>query len=251
MFDAIPQQYHFVIGLGGLVFLMLFVASAAQKYQAYQYQKELALKRMLRAVLDLENYLGQIDGAGLPKTLLVMLHKEILARYLTIRHIYKKMENIDQMISEAQNRLQLAESGAESRRIKPKDRQILNLYVAGISGLINFLQSHAHVAGMNQVQRNKYQAELSNLRAEIYSDYNLAEARAMAEQGMWSDAGKYVRDVMSFIHGHGPATDRTSKLYHQANRVYQQVIAKQVPGSEVSPDTAGNAEAMASQTPIA
>lgn len=236
MLDAIPSQYHIFIGIGVLVFLMLFIVSAAQKYQAYQYQKEVALRRMLRGVQDLEQYLGKVDGAGVPKALMVMIRKEILARYVAMRHIHKKMENIEQLTYDAQNKLQALESGGESRMNKPTDRQVLNLYISGLSGLINFLHNQGHLAGMNEIQRTKYEHELSSIRAQLFFDFNFNEAKGTAEQQLWTDASRYIREIMSFIQSHGPATERTTKLYQQANRYYQQVLAKQVPGSSPPPE---------------
>lgn len=231
MLEAIPSQYHIFIGIGALVFLMLFIVSAAQKYQAYQYEKEVALRRMLRGIQELEDYVSRIDGAGVPKTLLVMIHKEILARYMAMRHIHKRMDKIDQLMSTAQSRLQAVESGGETRMNKPNDRQVLNHYIAGLSGLIHFLHTQGNLAGMNAIQRSKYEHELSSIRAQLVFDFHIEEAKGMASQQLWTDASKYVREVMSFIQSHGPATERTTKLYHQANKYYQQVLAKQVPGS--------------------
>lgn len=250
MLDSIPSQYHIFIGIGALVFLMLFIVSAAQKYQAYQYQKEVALRRMLRGVEELEQYLSRVDGAGVPNALMVMLRKEILARYVAMRHIHKKMDNIEQLTRAAQSKLQVLESAGESRLGKPNDRQTLNLYISGLSGLIGFLHSQGHLAGMNEIQRTKYEHELSSIRAQLFFDFNLDEAKGTAKQQLWTDASRYIREIMSFIQSHGPATERTRKLYHQANKYYQQVLAKQVPGAvppphpeqAVEPDSQSQAE---------
>jgi hypothetical protein len=250
LLDAIPSQYHIFIGIGGLVFLMLFIVSAAQKYQAYQYQKEVALRRMLRGIQNLEYYVSRVDGAGVPKALLVMIHKEILARYVAMHHIHKNMENIEQLTHSAQNKLQAIESAGESRVNKPNDRQVLNHYIGGLSGLIHFLHTQGHLAGMNEIQRTKYEHELSSIRAQLIFDFNLDEAKGMASQQLWTDASRYIREIMSFIQSHGPATDRTTKLYHQANKYYQQVIAKQVPGEPPPPvnSTATDSDTMTEAT---
>jgi hypothetical protein len=210
---------------------MLFIVSAAQKYQAYQYQKEVALRRMLRGIQDLEQHISKLDGAGVPKMLMVMIHKEILARYFAMRHIHKKMDNLQQLMNAAQHKLQTLESGGETRMTKPNDRQVLNHYISGLTGLINFLHTQGHLAGMNEIQRTKYEHELSSIRAQLFYDFNLDEAKGTASQQLWTDASRYIREIMSFIQSNGPATERTAKLYHQANNYYQQVLAKQVPGS--------------------
>lgn len=235
MFDAIPAQYHIVLGIGGLLFLMLFIISAAQKYQAYQYEKEVALRRMLRGIQGLEDFVSKVDGAGVPKALMVMIYKEILARYMAMRHIHKRMENINQLMQSAQHKLQSVEAGGEPRLNKPGDRQTLNHYITGLTGIINYLHTRGHLAGMSEIQRNKFEHELSTIRAQLFFDFNLEESKGMANQQLWTDASKYIREIMSFIQSHGPATERTTKLYHQANKYYQQVLAKQVPGASPPP----------------
>ena len=70
MLDVIPQQYHLYLGIGGLVFLLLFSISAAQKYQAYQYEREAALRRMLWGIQKIETALNQAKGSGIPAQLM-------------------------------------------------------------------------------------------------------------------------------------------------------------------------------------
>lgn len=224
-----------ILALGGLVLLMLFVASAAQKYQAYQYEKEVALRRMLRGIQELEEYILHADGSGMPKAFVVMVHKEILARYVAIGHIHNKLENLSMLLSTAQHKLQTAEAVPDGRMVKPNDRVVLNRYVNGLTGLINFLNNEGHIAGMNEIERTRYVGELSTLRARIFSEYNVAEAKGLAEQGNWSDSAKYIRAIMGFIQNHAPVTEEATKLYQQANNYYKQIMIKQVPGSTVTP----------------
>ena len=232
MFSAIPEQYHLFLGIGALVFIMLFVVSAAQKYQAYQYEKEMAVRRMLRTVQDIEHFMSQVDGCAIPKKILVSLHKEILARYVTIRHIKKKVENIHSMISRAQQTLQTVESRGETPYSIPSNRQLLDQYVAGMSSIINYLHNHRSVTGMNATEKNQYQRDISNIRAQMVLDFNLAEAKGLAEQGSWGEASKYIRTVMSYLQSHGPTTDKVNKLYQQANHYYKQITVKQIPSDE-------------------
>ncbi|NNJ92211.1 MAG: hypothetical protein HKP55_11085, partial [Gammaproteobacteria bacterium] len=126
-----------------------------------------------------------------------------------------------QLMNAAQNKLQTLESGGESRMSKPNDRQVLNHYITGLTGLINFLHTQGHLAGMNEIQRTKYEHELSTIRAQLFYDFNLDEAKGTANQQLWTDASRYIREIMSFIQSHKPATERTAKLYHQANNYYQ------------------------------
>ena len=188
MFDAIPEQYHLFLGIGALVFLMLFVASAAQKYQAYQYEKEMAVRRMLRAVHDIEDFMAKVDGAAIPKKIMVLLHKEIFARYVAIRHIQKNVENIDSMVNRAQQSLQTVESRGETPYSIPNNRQLLDQYVAGMTQMINYLHNERSVTGMTPTEKNQFQLDISNIRGQLVSDFNVNEAKALAEQGSWNEA---------------------------------------------------------------
>ena len=232
MFDAIPQQYHLFLGIGALVFLMLFVVSAAQKYQSYQYEKAMTVRRMLHTVQDIEDFMSKVDGCAIPKKILVSLHKETLARYMTIRHIQKNVDGIDARVSRAQQALQTLESRGETPYSLPNNRQLLDRYVAGMNGMINYLHNQRTVTGMNATEKNQFQIDISDIRAQMVLDFNLAEARGLAEQGMWMEAGKYMRSVMSFIQNHGPTSDKLNNLYQKANHYYKQIMVKQIPSDE-------------------
>ena len=232
MFDAIPQQYHLFLGIGALVFLMLFVVSAAQKYQSYQYEKAMTIRRMLHTVQDIEDFMSKVDGCAIPKKILVSLHKETLARYMTIRHIQKNLDGIDARVSRAQQALQTLESRGETPYALPNNRQLLDRYVAVMNGMINYLHNQRTLTGMNATEKNHFQVDISDIRAQTVLDYNLAEARVIAEEGKWMEAGKYMRTVMSYNQKHGPSSDKLNNLYQKANHYYKQIMVKQIPSDE-------------------
>ena len=232
MLDAIPSQYHLFVGIGGLVFLMLLVTSISQKYQTYQLEKEIALKRMLRGIQQIENVLNLLEGCAIPRKMQIMLRKEILARYVTMRQIHKKLDNIDQFIDSAQREIQGAESKAESQRQRVGDRVQLNRYINGLTELINFLNSEGHIAGMSEHERKQYQTDLGVLRADYIDDYHTHEAIKLSEQQLWNEAGQHLKEIMQYLQTHGPSNDHVKKLYQAANSHYKQVVIKEVPGSQ-------------------
>lgn len=232
MLSAIPSQYHLFVGIGGLVFLMLLVTSMSQKYQAYQLEKEVALKRMLRGIQQIENVLNLLEGCAIPRKMQIMLRKEILARYVTMRQIHKKLDNIDQLISTAQREIQAAEAKAELNRQRAGDRGQLNRYVNGLTELITFLNSEGHIAGMSEHERKNYQTDLGVLRADYIDDYHTHEAIKLAEQKLWDESAKHLKEIMQYLQTHGPSNDHIKKIYQTANGHYKQVVIKQVPGSQ-------------------
>jgi hypothetical protein len=232
LLDVIPQQYHLYLGIGGLVFLLLFSISAAQKFQAYQYERAAALRRMLWGIEKIEAALSKLNGSGISNELVVLFRKEILARYVTIRQIYSSFENINQLIEKAQQKIKAAESMAMSHRGNVSDIHTLNSYVFGITELIGYLHSQGHIAGMNEFQRIAFEAELGNLRADHIYHFHSAEAKQKAEQGRWDVARDSLKTIMRFFETHGPGNDHTSELYKMANEQYKQIMMKQVPGSK-------------------
>jgi len=225
---AIPSQYHLLISIGGLVILLLLITGAAQRFQAYQLEKEAALRRILRGIGQVESILSMIEGSAASKKLKVLLNKEVLARYLAVRQIHKKLENLDNLIATAQRNLQAAESRAEVQLIKPSDRTVYNNYVKGITELINFLSMEGHIAGMNTAEGVKYQHDLSALRADYVSLYHSTEAKELAKQQMWSDAIKHLKEALGVLSAYGPNNEHVNNTYKALAQEYKQVINRQV-----------------------
>jgi hypothetical protein len=240
--DAIPEQYHLIVGIGGLVFLLIVVVSAAQKYQAYQVQKEMALRRMLNGVQQLEDLLDLAEGAAIPKKLMVVLRKEILARYVAMRQIHKGIKHINEDIGMAQRRMQGAESMGEAARQAVSDRQQLNRYTLGITKMITFLQENARVAGINATEKQQYIEQLANIRADYMNDFHSREALGLAEQEMWTDASDHLKQLMHYISTHGPATPHVTEIYKRASDHYKQVVMREVPGSTPKPVMSADAK---------
>jgi len=230
LLNAIPSQYHLFFGIGGLVFLLLFITGVAQRFQAYQFEKEVALRRILSGIQHLEHGLSLLEGCAVPQKLLVLLRKEILARYLAIRQIHKRLNNLNTMISQAQRNLSSAESKGEGHVNRPSDQGQLNNYLAGLTELMNFLNSEGRVTGMNDSERSQFAHQLDVLRAEYVSVFFNAEAKRLAENQQWSEAIRQLKECLHFLQGFGSSDQRSRELYRQANLHYKQVQNRQLPG---------------------
>lgn len=237
MLTAIPSQYHLLISIGGLVILLLLITGAAQRYQAYQLEKEAALRRILRGISQIESILSMIQDSAAAKKLKVLLRKEVLARYLAVRQIHKRLDNLDNLIATAQRNLQVAESRGEVQLIKPSERSVFNNYIKGIGELIKFLSMEGHIAGMNTSERLKYQHDLSALRADYVSLYHSTEARELAKQQMWTAATNHLKEALGVLSALGPNNEHVNNTYKQLTREYKQVINGQVPGVENTSNT--------------
>ncbi len=227
----IPSQYHLFLGIAGLLILFVIVASAAQKYQAWQVQKEMVLRRMLNAVRQLEDIFEMLQGAALPKQLVILLRKEVLARYVAMRQIHKGIKGIAEDIEMAQRKLQSSESMGEAGRQVASDRNVLNRYVSGLTSLIEFMQTSGRIAGMNGEDKKRFVNDLADLRAGYLNDFHSREAQGLAEQEMWSDASAHLKELLHFLSSHGPATAYVTEIYKKANAHYKQVVMRQVPGA--------------------
>ena len=238
---SIPEQYHLFVAIGGLVFLLIVVTSAAQKYQAYQVQKQIALRRMHEGVQQIENMLDLAQGAALPKTLTVLLRKEVLARYVAMRQIHKSIPHISEDISVAQRKLQSAESMGEMARQAVSDRMQLNRFTLGIGKIISFLQNHSRIAGMTQQEKLQFINKLADMRADYLNDFHSREATGLAQQEMWSDAADHLKQLMHYLSSHGPGTPHVTKIYQKASDDYKDIAMKRLPGSpppSISPEVA-------------
>ncbi len=247
MLTAIPSQYHLLISIGGLVILLLLITGAAQRYQAYQLEKEAALRRILRGISQIESILSMIDASAASKKLKVLLRKEVLARYLAVRQIHKRLKNLDNLIASAQRNLQAAESRSEVQLIKPSDRSVYNNYIKGISELIKFLSMEGHIAGMNNPERVNYQHELSALRADYVSLYHSTEAKELAKQQMWTEATNHLKEALGVLSAQGPNNEHVNDTYKQLTQEYKQVINRQLPGVE---NTVNTQDGLMAENPV-
>ena len=231
MLSAIPQQYHLFFGIGGLVLLLLFITGFAQRYQAYQLEKEAALRRLLNGVQQVEAILALIEGSAVPGKLFVLLRKEVLARYMAIRQIYKRLENLGSLIDRAQQGVVSAESRPATGLTKPADRQTFNKYMNGLTELIGFLHSQGHIAGMTETDRRQFQHALLILRADYVSLFHSEESITLARKQMWNEASRHLKEALVFFQNHAAADPHISELYSKINMYNRQVLNKQVPGS--------------------
>jgi hypothetical protein len=237
LLSIIPSQYHFYISIGGLVLLLLLINAVAQRYQAHQLEKEAVLRRIFAGALRIQTALGMLDGCAVPKKLRVLLRKEILARYMAVRQIYRRFKDINNLISRAQQDLSAAEARAENSLVKPADSKVYYQYVKGLTELIIFLQSEGSIVGMNEDQRQRYEHDLGVLRADYVSIFHSSEAIALAEKQKWNEAGREMKHALQFFQSHGPADKHVKDLYRQANLYYRQVVNRQIPGTEDDPQT--------------
>jgi len=237
----ISSQYPLFLGISGLVLLLLFITFAGQKYQVYQYQRQLALRHMLTGIKQVENVLSLLEGCAVPVQLLVLLRKEILARYVTIRQIDKRFDNIGGLISLAQQEIQSAQSRTPLHRLVAADRATLERYIHGLSKLISFLDIEGHIAGMNEAERKEYQNTLVNLRADYIFEYYTKASVELADQELWDDAKRQTRTILQLLQTHGLVTDHVKHLYQQANQHLRQLVNRQAPGSTIDDLTATQA----------
>ncbi len=238
MLSAIPPQYHLFIGIGGLIFLLLVLTGVAQRYQAYQLQKQAALRRILRGVQQIENILAVTEGCAISKKLHVLLRKEILARYMAVHQIHKRLDNLKNSIAQAQQRLSAAESRSEFQLSKPSDRTVYNHYLHGLSELINFLKAEGHIAGMNEAGRKLHERELVALRANYVSLFHTGEANLLIEKQQWNAAGKHMKEALHILQHYGSSDVAVRELYKEANQFYREILDRQAEAIILQRETA-------------
>ena len=88
---------------------------------------------------------------------------------------------------------------------------------------------------MNEVERKQFQHDLSVLRADYVSLFQTSEAIILAEQQMWNEAARYLKEAMVFFQNHGTTDKHVSELYAKINLYHRQVQNRQVPGSPTEP----------------
>jgi len=223
------SEYTIFLTIGGLVLLLLLLISFAQKYQAYQMQKEITLRRMLRSVRAIEDNLDKVRGAAIPHELSVALRKEILARYMAMRQIHKNIQDIGADLDQAQRQLSAAEAAGRTVRQAVSDRVVLNNYVIGISGLIGYLYENNRIAAIGKTEKEQFINQLADLRIDYLEDFHSREGRGLARQELWADAMAHYKELLHALHALTPITRHTNELIERTNIAYKQVSLHQVP----------------------
>lgn len=235
MLDVIPQQYHLLFGIGALILLLLLITGFAQRFQAYQLEKQAALKRILRGIQQIEDIQQKLEGSALPGALQVVLCKEALARYMTISQIHRRFENIGPLINQAQKKLAVAQSVGERAVTRPADRETRNRLVNGLGNLIIFLQEQKSIAGLSETERRNYIQRLAVMRIEYVDLFHSEEAIELARQQAWNDAGAQLKEALVFMQTYAGSDEQSRAIYDKFSRYYRQVLNRQVPGTESQP----------------
>jgi len=231
MMDLIPDHLRLFIMIGGLLLLLLLVASLAQKYEQYMAAKRLAVRRLMVGVQQIEEALEKSRGGGLPSGVGKLLRNELLARYITIRQIFPRQPHISQLIVQAEERARKEPEGStsvNSTAITSVDS--LNCYVIGLNEIYGLLDSRTFGRKLAVSERAALQLKLIDFQLTAASRYYTKVALDYAQTGEWPNAVRAARALDSFIMSRPRSSALAMQLRNEARELLLAMGGQRLPG---------------------
>lgn len=212
------QLSQWGVPLTVLAMLMLTLALnvALNRYQAYQTDVRVLVRRLESGTAELVAALAALGRVPLSKELRLVLRSEVLARYRRIRRLYRRYPDIVERIGQAERAL-----GAEGPR--PAGG------VGAIDGENAFRKTLSSLDCLNQVLgrslmlqplpadvRAIFRKELGERRAEVMSRFHLVAARRYERQGHENRARTHLIALLQGLRQRGPSTEFVRQLHAEA-----------------------------------
>lgn len=234
MMAWIPDHLRVYLVVGGLLLILLLVASLISKYEQYQSSRRLAVQRILSVTRVIETSLDNTRNIGLPPGLGKLLRNELLARYFTVRQIYPRYPAINLLVAQAEERARNEIEGqAAPNSSAVTSDEILNRYVAGSNDILRLLHGNLLGQGLSRESRAAHQARL--LEFQLLAAHHLFTRSALdlAAKGEWYKAQRSIRSLESFLHGRSGNTPQTTRLRSQSRMMMQAFSEQRMPDQQV------------------
>ena len=230
MMEWIPDHLRVYLVVGGLLLLLLLVASLIHKYEQYQASRRLAVQRILSVTRSIESALEGTRGVGLPPGLGKLLRNELLARYFTVHQIYPRYPGINPLVAQAEERARSEPEGqATPNSTAVTSQEVLNRYVAGSNEILRLLHGNLLAPGLGREARAVHQVKLVEFQLLAAHQFHSRHALEMAGKGEWYKAQRAIRALESFIHSRPGATPQTARLRAEARQMMQALSEQRIP----------------------
>lgn len=234
MMEWIPDHLRVYLAVGGLMFILLLVASLISKYEQYQSSRRLAVQRILSVTRVIEASLEDTRKVGLPPGLGKLLRNELLARYFTVRQIYPRYPAINTLVAQADERTRNEPEGqAAPNSSAVSSDEDFKRYVAGNNEIIRLLHGRLLGSGLNRELRAAHQAGLLEFQLLVAYQFYSRSALDLAGKGDWYKAQRAIRSFEGFLHGQPGTSPRATRLRSEARKLMQAFSEQRMPDQPV------------------
>ena len=238
------EQWGMPLAVVGMLLLMLFMASALNRYQAHQTRVQAAVRRLEAGVNAVTGALSALRSVPLSREIRVTLRSEVLARCQKIRRLYRRYPSIAEKIRSAETALN-AEGAQVTTSVGPIENDVaFRATVGALDTLIETVSSGYTLQPIPRDVRAIFGRELGERRAEVATRFHLVQARRLEEAGSVSKARAHLTTLMQILHQRGPSTDFVRELYSEAEAALAALTDRQIGAlSDATDAGGGNREA--------
>lgn len=231
------EQWGMPLAVVGMLLLMLFMASALNRYQAHQSRVHAAVRRLEAGVNDITGALSALRSVPLSRELRVTLRGEVLARYQKIRRLYRRYPSIVENISAAETALN-AEGAQVAKGVGPIDSDAaFRTTIGALDILIETVSSGYTLQPIPRDVRTIFGRELGERRAEVASRFHLVQARRHEDSDSIGKARAHLTTLMQILRQRGPSTDFVRELYGEAEMALAALTDRQIGALSDTADT--------------
>ncbi len=171
--------------LGGLLVLVLVLASIAQRYHDYVEERRARIQRILARVDELDGMLHRMAGLPLPEGIEGLIRQDMLERLMVAKQIHRSYPGVSRRIQEVQNALKEHHTGSASFNL---DALRLEQFSRLTSELLWLLQERRLMTPIPEDRRAGWMASLRLGRADAMTRHHLREAERLEQGGQLHQA---------------------------------------------------------------
>lgn len=210
------EQWGVPLAVFAMLLLTLVMAAVLNRYQAFQANVRVAVRRLDVGVAEVTAALDGLGRVPLSRELRLTLRSDILARYRKIRRLYRRYPAIDTKIRAAEAAIN-AEGGAPSGGVGPmENEQIFRKTIAALDCLIATLGGGHMLQPLPADVRVIFRRELGERRAEAMSRFHLVEAKRHERQGNATRSRTHLIALVQALRQRGPGTGFVRELLSEA-----------------------------------
>jgi hypothetical protein len=229
--DRMDQTTLYFV-LGGLLVLVLVLASIAQRYHDYVEERRTRIQRILARVDELDGMLLRMAGLPLPEGIEGLIRQDMLERLMAAKQIHGGYPGVSRRIQETRNALNEIQKRPASFDL---DALRLEQFSRLTSELLWILQERRLMVPIPEDQRIRWLAALNLGRADAMTRYHLREAERLEQGGQLHQAQWHCQQLRRILEPLIP-THQQVEEWLQSNQVLSQRIKSQLQDEPSSVD---------------
>lgn len=214
------QNFFMPMVVIGLVVLTLIMSGLTRRYQQRQAARRSIVNRTETGIRLIEGLLQELKSFPLPFQLRQTLRQDVLHRYQMIGRIYRDYPQLEERLKIAQARCQTEPEVAPGNVMEVTDEPQVASLVANLDELSELVESPHSLLSTSLDIRKECVKQIGELRAELLSNFHMAQFARKFEAGDTNSARDHLRQLMTTLKARGPNTAKVFEFYERAEEEY-------------------------------